>query len=268
MKRVPICKPFEIREFCSAFPFHWDESFVFHGESHDFWEIVLVREGQVEVTEDEKVYRLQKNDLILHAPMEFHRIKSAANTSPSGFICSFCASGMLPEALRAGCFALDAEEASEYNALAERLLAFFHDRSDSPFAGQEVADALASFLIRLGSNKHPRLRLDHSQGATEYRNAVSVMTEHVCKNSSLSEIAADCRISTSYLKLLFKKYAGISPKSYYSNLRTQYAIKMLRAGVSSIQIATEMNFSSPAYFSAFFQRQTGAAPSSYRNGTE
>ena len=61
MARKNITKQFEITGFYSAFPFHWNPEFVFHGESHDFWEIVLVTDGAVEVTEDEKVYQLQKN---------------------------------------------------------------------------------------------------------------------------------------------------------------------------------------------------------------
>ena len=265
MARKNITKQFEITGFYSAFPFHWNPEFVFHGESHNFWEIVLVTDGAVEVTEDEKVYQLQKNDLILHAPMEFHRIKSAAGTFPSGFVLSFVAVGQLPELLREGCFALNAEEMAEYGALTGRIFSFFKGENDaSAFAGQEVAEALASFLIRLGNRARPRLRLDSSQGAMEYKHAVSVMSESVCENRTLGEIASSCNISVSYLKLLFQKYAGISPKRYYNNLRIQYAIAKLREGNNSAEIAREMNFSSPVYFSTFFQRQTGNTPTEYK----
>lgn len=264
MIKKSIEKHFEITGFYTAFPFFWDSDYVFHGESHDFWEIVFVLDGQVEVTEDDKIYQLKKNDLILHAPMEFHRIKSASDTSPKGFILSVCIEGEPPLALRDGCFALNADEVAEYTSLTDRIFDFHQGTSRSPFAGQEISQALSAFLIRLGSNNRPNSCLDNSQSAIEYKHAISVMNEHICKNSSLPEIAANCNISVSYLKLLFQKYAGISPKRYYDSLRTQYASSRIRAGFSSAEIAAEMNFSSPCYFSTFFHRQTGTAASAYR----
>lgn len=268
MARKKLERQFEITAFCSAIPFSWNSDFVFHGESHDFWEIVFVMDGQVEVTEDEKVYRLEKNDMILHAPMEFHRIRSAGGTAPRGFVMSFAATGQLPDALREGCFVLGAEEAEEYEALSRRVYDFFKGINDSPFAGQEAGQALSSFLIRLGSNARPRLRLDSSRGAAEYKHAVSTMSAFIRSNSSLVQIADACNISVSYLKLLFRKYAGISPKRYYANLRMQYAISRLRDGLTSAEIAAEMSFSSAGYFSTFFQRQMGVSPSEYRQKRE
>ena len=264
MTNKSIDKYFDITAFCTAFPFSWDSSFVFNGEIHDFWEIVFVLDGQVEVTEDDKIYLLQKNELILHAPMEFHRIKSAANTSPKGFILSVYTEGELPPTLRDGCFALSADEVAEYTALTERILKFHQGTSDSRFAGQEVAHTLSAFLIRLGSNNRPKSRIDNSQSAIEYKHEISVMNEHICQNRTLSEIAANCNISVSYLKQLFQKHAGISPKRFYDSLRIQYAISKIRAGFTSAEIAAEMNFSSACYFSTFFQRQTGTAASAYR----
>ncbi len=263
-KTESVDELFSVTSFHSAIPFQWDESFIFDGEDHDFWEIVFVTEGEVEVTEDEKVYRLQKNDLILHAPMEFHRIRSVAPSHPAGFITSFSTLGTPPAALREGCFALQAEEAEEYAALARRIFAFFKGHTDSPYAGQEAAAALSAFLIRLCDGERPLQHPENTKGAAEYRRAVSAMRERICDNCTLDELARDCSISVSYLKLLFKTYAGISPKSYYRKLRVQHAIAELRAGRTSAEIAAEMNFSSPAYFSNFFQKQTRRAPSSYR----
>ena len=49
---------FEIAGFYTAIKYDWNETFVFSGESHDFWEAVFVESGQVEVTENENVYTL------------------------------------------------------------------------------------------------------------------------------------------------------------------------------------------------------------------
>ncbi|MBE6602388.1 MAG: helix-turn-helix domain-containing protein [Ruminococcaceae bacterium] len=263
LKIKKIKKEFEIIGFYTAFRFEWNEAFVFNGERHHVWEIVYLDSGKVEVTEDEKVYTLESGNIILHAPMEFHRIRSTSGTSPSGYIISFEASGELPEQLKNGIFVLDPNSASNYEAIVKQIQAFLKVPTGE-FAGQEAAARLTAFLIEIANKTGSTERLSNTQSAMAYRTIISLMTKRVCENCSLSEIAAECNISTSYLKLLFKTYAGIAPKQYYAHLRTQYAAELLKNGLSSAEIANRMNFSSPSYFSSFFKKQTHLLPSEYQ----
>ena len=63
------------------------------------------------------------------------------------------------------------------------------------------------------------------------------------------------------MKILFKTYAGISPKSYYNLMRVQKATELLNKGDSVTEVSLAMNFSSSNYFSVFFKRETGSPPS-------
>ena len=258
----PITHHFSITGFYSAFAFSWDEHYQFHGESHDLWEIVLVTSGKVEATEDEKVYTLEKNNMLLHAPMEFHRIASAENTTPSGLIMTFGTVGTLPEELKKGIFVLSEPDKQEYEAIVKKIMQFLEETGNT-YLGQEVANQLCAFLIRLGSETAER-RLDNSPAATEYRRVVSAMTHGVFENLTLADFAKECNISVSYIKQLFKKYAGLSPKAYYTHLRVRHAARLLDEGHSATEIADKMNFSSPNYFSVFFKKHTGSAPSEYK----
>ena len=83
MPKKFIERKFTVTAFFSSLNFSWNKDFVFNGESHEMWEIVYILSGKVEVTENEKIYLLEKNNMIIHAPWEFHRIKSADGTSPS-----------------------------------------------------------------------------------------------------------------------------------------------------------------------------------------
>ena len=263
LKIKPTNKKFEIEGFGSAFRFDWNEHFVFNGEQHDAWEIVYIESGKVEVTEDEKIYTLEQGNMILHAPMEFHRIRSAQGTSPSGYIMSFATSGELPEALKNGIYVLDPSTAQAYKAIVKQVRAFLRTPTEE-YAGQAMASRLAVFLIELATEAMITERLSATQSALEYRKAVSEMSARICDNCSLTEIASACNISVSYLKLLFKTYAGIAPKQYYTNLRTQYAVTLLKKSIPPTEIANTMNFSSPSYFSAFFKKQIGRSPSEYQ----
>lgn len=273
MIRKIISRAFLIDAFYTAFRFDWDESFTFTGESHGFWEAVYVKSGAVEVTEDENIYTLGEGNIIFHAPMEFHRIKSAQNTSPTVYVISFSVSGTPPEALRRGVFSLEPSLCREYEEICRKALEFIRsedgiqsgeqmsegEATEKELFGQELSDRLSLFLIRLSSRaSHGGISM--SQSAMEYRKIVSFMSEQVMESMTLLEIAKKNNISISYIKLLFKTYAGVSPKIYFNQLRLRRAAELLREGRGISEVADVMNFSSPSYFSAFYKRLTGASP--------
>ena len=264
VKIKPIEQIFNINGIYSAFRFDWSESFAFIGESHNFWEAVFVTSGEVEVTEDENVYVLGEGDLIFHAPMEFHRIKSAGGSCPKGFIFSFSVSGELPEALRAGIFTLEPSQAIKYSELFDRIQSFFYE-DPTPFQGQEIASLLSTFFIKL-SHKQATTSNSASRSSAEYRRIVSYMLENARENLNLSDIATATNVSVSYIKLLFNTYAGISPKVYFNQLRVRHATELLNSGMTVSEVAYTMNFSSPNYFSSFYKKQTGISPSEVQKG--
>ena len=254
---------FKITAFRTSLYYSWNPDFIFNGEAHEMWEIVFVENGQVEVSENENVYILEKNNMIIHAPWEFHRIKSAGGTSPAVYIVSFFADGELPQKLKEGVFSLGIEQGVRHSELCERIASFLRGKNPSAYAGQEAADALSSFLIQL-SGETVRLAADVSASAKEYRKIVVSMTNSVCDNKTLSEFAYEAGISVSYIKQLFKEYAGISPKSYYDKLRARYATEMIEKSLPVSEIAERMNFSSSNYFSTFFKKHMGELPTKYR----
>lgn len=258
-----VQRPFTIQAFRSALDFNWNEHFAFAGESHDFWEIVYVLSGTVEATEDARIYRISEGNMVLHAPMEFHKIRSADGTSPHVFVLSFISQGELPSHLGEGVFFLTVKEQEEYEAIFRRVFSFYLGENSGEYAGQECADGLSSFLIRLSNNHSAKEQLSVSRDASVYRKLVAVMTENLYTNLSLEEIAAKLPISISYMKVLFRRYAGIGPKTYYSHLRCTEAIKLLQSGLSAAETADLMNFSSPNYFSFFFKKITGLPPATY-----
>ena len=260
----PINNAFKIDGLYSAFAFDWDDSFVFTGENHNFWEAVFVESGEVEVTEDENVYILGKGDLIFHAPMEFHRIKSAHGSSPRGFIMSFAVTPTLPKSISSGVFSLDPTQISEYAAICKKA-SDFDLHPERELLGHEISSRLSAFMIGLCS-KSTASGASMSQSAIEYRRIVSFMLENPCENLTLSEIAKKNNVSVSYVKLLFSTYAGISPKAYFNQLRVRRATELLGEGISVTEVADLLNFSSPNYFSAFYKKHTGLSPSELQKG--
>ena len=66
----------------------YDKLFVFEGEKHDFWEMVYIDKGRVEIQRDDETIALSQGEIIFHKPNEFHSIR-ALDSEPNYFIISF-----------------------------------------------------------------------------------------------------------------------------------------------------------------------------------
>ena len=264
--RKTVVYPFNITAFCSAFDFRWEKSFSFAGEQHNFWEIVCVIDGTVEITEDENIYVLSSGDMICHAPSEFHRIKSYGGTEPHVIVLSFTHRGEIPKGLSNGTFSLSADELSEYTHIFKNIHRWFnHGAEDTPLLSAESTLRLSAFLLHL-SERTPSVKTTSvSRRAEEYQRIVKIMQSGIYENLTLSDIAQRSAVSVSTVKTLFLTFLGISPIKYYSLLQIEEAKRLLNADISIYEIADKMNFSSPNYFCSFFKRICGISPSRYRS---
>lgn len=89
------------------------------------------------------------------------------------------------------------------------------------------------------------------------------MTLHVNKPLSVSQIAKYCQVSVTGLKQVFMEHIGMSVHKFFLHQKLIAAIKLLEAGVSITDAATNLGFSSQSYFSVVFKREIGVAPSDY-----
>ena len=244
--------------------------FDFKGEQHPFAEMVYIVAGNVEVVEDENVYKLQEGDLILHAPMEFHRIKSDADTTPHVLNLSFSSCGNLPPRLYNGVFHITTAQRTALLKLHRLGTQFCMQASDesaldtAPYLGQQIVCALSALLLEICQEMPLSNVLSKERSALLYKQLVDYMEEHICQNLSLEELAEHHYVSVSYVKKLFRIYANIGPRQFYNHMRVREAILRLTKGISAAEIADQMNFSSPNYFSLFFKNQTGITPSEYK----
>lgn len=267
--KIDLSPTFSIRYFWTSHDYYWSDDFVFEGEEHSEWELVYVVSGAVECTEDNHVYHLTKGNFLVHGPMEFHTIRSADNTTPHVLITSFSVDGTLPEELKDGVFSLSTDMQHTYEGIFKMVKEFTEEPDGNALLGEEATHRLSAFLLRLNRRYTAENSLLRSRAASQYTQLVETMTARVCDNCSLEEIAAQHHISVSYVKQLFQRFAGISPKMYYSRLRYSEAVRLLSEGFTAAQVADRLNCSSPNYFSVFFKKMSGQPPARYmRNKSE
>lgn len=254
---------FNITGFHTAYEFKWDENYIHLGEQHDFWEIVYVMSGEVECAEDERVYRLRDRNIVFHAPMEFHKIRSLPGSNPHILILTFSTDGTPPSELREGVFSVSLEEQDKLFAIVSSAIEFLNNQKPDRLTIQLAALHLSAFILRLTANQTAKNRFSTSRSAGEYHKVVVTMAEGIRQNLTLTDIAEKCHVSISYIKTLFARYSGISPKTYYANMRFNEAARLLDEGYSVNEVSDMMNFSSPNYFSVFFKNQCGIPPAKY-----
>ena len=257
------------RSFCidsMAYPLkqNFTKNYAFDGESHNFIEIVYIQNGKAEVAENDKIYLLDDGNLIVHAPMEFHRIKSADGTTPTVYNLSLKIKGNVPDTLFDGVFELDSDERKEYMSIYTNAARFINNTDSQTYEGQEAATHLESFIIDICARNNKNTTLSSDAGALMYKKLVRTIKERLYDNISLAKLAASNYISVSYVKALFYRYAGTAPGNYYSKLRANEAAGLVAKGIPLSQISEMMNFSSANYFSLFFKKQFGKTPSQYK----
>jgi AraC-like DNA-binding protein len=80
----------------------------------------------------------------------------------------------------------------------------------------------------------------------------------------LERLGAELRLSLTQLNDVFKSYTGMTPYQYCIHVRINRAKEILASGVSSVkEIAWNVGFDDPYYFSRLFKKKTGYSPSQW-----
>ncbi|MEZ4771080.1 MAG: response regulator [Caldilineales bacterium] len=87
-------------------------------------------------------------------------------------------------------------------------------------------------------------------------------------NLSLPEVASRAHLSPSHFCTVFSQETGQSFKEYLTEVRIQRAQELLRTtALKSFEIADQIGYGDPHYFSYVFRKHTGVSPTAFRSGT-
>ncbi len=266
----------KIGELYSLFKRQYPKGKNFLGEMHDFWEVVYIIDGEVIVSADENVHEFKSGDIIFHKPLELHKFNVVGESGATMFIFSFTMSGSLCKNMERRAFHLDKYNRSiiknfieyvEYNvrhcSQIESEDSFgdilTHFTDDDIFL-QTVANYICRIVLSLsgGSNTLPKTKTHETE---LFKQALQIMNEKIYEQLSVDDLAQALNMSTSSLKRLFDKYAGMSVHKYFLTLKIKTATVLLKGGMSVSEVSDALGFSSQGYFSSTYKRETGNNPS-------
>ena len=125
---------------------------------------------------------------------------------------------------------------------------------------QMVSNYICEIVLSLseGNNPLPKTKTHETE---LFKKALVIMNEKINENLSVGDLADELNLSISSLKRLFDKYAGMSVHKYFLTLKIKTATVLLKSGLTVSEVSDSLGFSSQAYFSSTYKRETGNNPS-------
>ncbi len=132
---------------------------------------------------------------------------------------------------------------------------------------QQLLAGIVNHLIGMMYSLERNIELNKNKGHVDMVNRARLRIREALESPlTIQEIAEELGVSYSNFRKLFKEYTGLSPATYQQDLKLQRAKELLSTTDMSIkEIAYQLNFDSPDYFSAKFKIKTGRKPSEMRS---
>lgn len=264
--------------------FEYARNYVFEGERHDFWELLYVDKGEVEVMADECGYRLKQGEMIFHKPGEFHNVFANGLVAPNLVVVAFVSPSPAMTYFEGKVIKAEEAERELLARIVHEAREAFSNPLDDPGSLKMERDASGAFgseqmigllleqmlirMVRRGAQRDRQVKASSSVKRRSdqdlVRRVITYMRENACGTLTFSQVCRFSAQSATNLKTIFKSVTGMGVMEYYRGLKIDAAKTMLREGGGNItQIADRLGYTSVNYFSRYFKQATGMTPSEY-----
>lgn len=121
-------------------------------------------------------------------------------------------------------------------------------------------ERLCDGFVRIFNERRQDYRMQTIQKVQAY------IQENVSRRLTLGGVASIFGYSQNYLSSLFSRYASTSFVDYVNNAKIEKAKKLLADPNAMVyEVALQLGFESPFYFSKVFKKVTGMSPTTYQN---
>ncbi len=279
-----LSRPIAVDRVVTVHYFEYASSYRFEGERHDFWELLYVDKGEVDVLADGLTHRLERGELIFHKPGEFHALRATGTSAPNLVVVSFFCPSPAMEFFGERIMGTgEAERALLGRMVAEGELAFstplgdpattaMERRESAPFGAEQLLGAaLEELLVRLirrgGAAEHqpaPISTTTRTDRDALFRSIEDYFLTRLDQPLTLAQVCADNFVGHSRLQQLVRSYTGGGVMEHFGALRIDRAKSMIREGAGNFtEIAAALGYQSVAYFSRHFKKVAGMTASEY-----
>lgn len=242
--------------------FDWDR-----GRVLQEYQILLISKGGGSLeTEASETLSFRAPFLFILFPNVWHRYRPDPQTGWQEYWIAF--RGELPNSLCEQGILAPTRPACDIGhserVLRQFQLALDEVRSEA-FGFRQIAGTAIMQILALATNLPHRTHEENQPMRATIRQACFILRERAESIVYPEELAAELKVGYTYFRRMFKRYTGLSPKQYHSQLRLQRIKSQLRdTGATVNQIADRFGFNSPFHLSNWFKKETGLSPSEWR----
>jgi AraC-like DNA-binding protein len=260
------------------------------------YELLYVKDGEIKVTVESKVYHGIPGDIFLFKPMQSHSIFLLNNKSLHQphvhFDLYYQANSPEVNVSFKPLQAMSEQEKKWFREdvtqsvmnplpnhirlkkpiVIEKLIydIIFEFERKFPYYEASAKGLFTSLWIQLlrendwnNNNKHLKSKWEQLDRIKNY------ISHNANKEITLDELSSFANLTKHYLCRLFKSGFGMSPIQYHVQIRMEKAKQMIQfSSLSLTRIAEELGFQSIHTFSRTFRKLEGVSPSSYRKEVE
>ncbi len=275
--------PIKVSGIYTVHYFKYGKNFNFEPENHDFWELVFIDSGNVQILSGDNMLSLTQGQAILHRPNLTHSIYTKNDFANSAIISFSCKNKVLKN-IADRVLILNEYEKTLLNKIISEAKASYSDKLNDahltkmtrkttmPFASEQIIknniELLFISLIRNVENKSQHaevmnLTISSDKIVDSIRKLLADKLDY-SEHIDLNEISFRIGFSKSYIKSQFKKKTGVSIIQYYIDMKIDKAKKLLSQQKYTVsEISDTLGFGSIYYFSRQFKLQTGMSPTEY-----
>ena len=235
----------------------------YSAHTHNFPELLFLREGDVNFILDGKQYRLQKNDLVIIPPMAVHEVRFESDRSYERHDIIFdeeLVSFAFLDSLPRGLHVLNFDGNDSFIGLFRRI-DYYLEQLEGDLARLMLTNLLQEICVSvLLASKTARDDL-YTQTNPIVCNAIAYIDSHLLTLGGVEEICRELFITKSHLHHLFVKHLNITPKKYVMSKRLAIAQREISFGARPSEVYTKCGFSDYSAFFRAYKNQFGYPPS-------
>ncbi len=263
--------------------------YVFEGEQHNFWELVYIIRGELEIRAENNTFILREREIVFHKPNEFHSLKSKGSIPPNVIIVSFYCHSTSMKMFEGKRYNLPKNLVKYIYEILEEASIFKKDfghmyqneaidLNKSLGTEQLLYSALETFLVKLIRYEKTYMQRNlitpsdicnkKLESQDLYESIIIFLNANLDSKITIDDICKKFHISSTKLKSMFKEKMECGPITYFNNRKMEKAKELIdKRSYTYTEIASMLGFESIHYFSLSFKKKWGISPSEYDKGS-
>ena len=177
--------------------------------------------------------------------------------------------GRLPGALNGRLHNFYLQVSKQECELADRMIRTLRILVDDPHFNREASASLIAAIVNYIVGLFERYDTDVPTAQTRqqdiFNRFIALVNEHCFDHHTLDFYADRLCITQRYLGTLVRQASGTTAKEWIDRaLINEAKVALKHSDVTVAQLADNLSFPNPAFFSKFFKRVTGMTPSQYK----